>query len=246
MIKAVIIEDELNSQELLKTILEEYCENIKVLGVTESVDSGIALLKEVSPDVVFLDVEIEGGTGFDVLNAFEKPSFKIIFVTGYNHYAIKAIKHSALDYILKPINLGEIKAAISKISSEELGQEDKINFLNENLSKDPDDIDQVVISDTKGHNIVKYDEILFLEADRSYITFFLGNKRKHISSNPLTFYESILPDAIFYRIHKSYLVNLKKVLNVHSGRGGLVELVDGFTLPIAYRRKADFLKRLKV
>ena len=245
MISAVIIEDELKSQELLKTILEEYCDNVEVIGVSDSVQDGIKCIKELKPQMVFLDVEINGGTGFDVLTAFDNPDFKTIFVTGYNHYAIKAIKYSALDYILKPINLEEIKTAIQKVTKEVHSDQKKINFLKENIFKDPGKIDQFVLSDTKGHKIVKIEDILFIEADGSYITIFLEEQAKHISSNPLHFYESILPDSLFYRIHKSYLVNIKKILKVNAGRGGQVEMLEGFQLPIAYRRKAAFLKALK-
>jgi len=245
MISAVIIEDELRSQELLQTIIEEYCNNVKVSGLADSVETGISIIKKVQPQVVFLDVEINGGTGFDILKAFTKPNFKIIFVTGYNHYAIKAIKHSAMDYIMKPINLEEIQDAITRVSKEVQTQQKKINFLQDSLSKDPDQIDQFILSHSKGHNIVKIEDILFVEAEGSYITIFLKDKKKHLASNPLHFYESILPKSSFFRIHKSYLVNIKKVLTVHAGRGGMVELIEGFTLPVAYRRKAAFLKSLK-
>jgi len=141
MIKVVIVEDEINSQELLQSILEQHYNYIEVVGVAESVKKGIAVIKEVKPDVVFLDIEIQGGTGFDILNAIPEPSFRVIFVTGYDHYALKAIKYSALDYILKPINLEELDTAISKINIASIDQKDRLKFLQEQVLKPVDKID---------------------------------------------------------------------------------------------------------
>lgn len=245
MIRAIIIEDEINSQELLKSILEKHHDNIKVEGITDGVESGIELIKELKPDVIFLDVEIQGGTGFDLLNAFTNPEFKVIFVTGYDHYALKAIKYAALDYVLKPINLEEIKRAINRITLLKSSQQDNISFLQENISKAPEEMDQLIISDEKSHTIVKFENILFVKADRTYVSFFLENAKQLMVSNTLHFYESLLPTSVFYRTHKSYLVNIKKVLKVGIGRGGCVKLKEGFELPIAYRRKTAFLKTLR-
>lgn len=245
MIRAIIVEDEINSQELLQIMLEEHCDGIEVVGIAADVKSGIEIIKNKLPDVVFLDVEINGGDGFDILNSIDSPTFGVVFVTGYNHYAIKAIKYSALDYILKPVNLIELRKAVARIKKQSISHLESIKFLQANLKKEPEQIDQIIISDDRKHNVVKFDDILFVKSDRTYITFYLKNKRKHVTSNSLNFYESLLPSSLFFRIHKSYLINLKKVINVPSGRGGLVEIVEGFNLPIAFRRKAAFLRELK-
>jgi len=158
---------------------------------------------------------------------------------------LKAIKFSALDYILKPINIEELNIAISKIEFQNNGQNKSLSFLQKQLSKTQGEIDQFVISGDQGHNIIKFDDLLFIKADGTYVTFVLQNKVKYIVSNPLQFYESILPSSVFFRAHKSYLVNLKKVVNIDSGRGGTLQVSDGHELPIAYRRKSALLKKIK-
>jgi len=244
MIRVVIIEDEVNSQEFLKAILDEHYSGIDVVGVADSVRSGIAAINDYRPDVVFLDIEIQGGTGFDILNGFDQPQFKVIFVTGYDHYALKAIKCSALDYILKPINIEELDLAIKKISSNSQ-QAQSLSFLQQQVAKNQEDYDQFVISDNDGYTIIKFDDLLFIKADGTYVTFYLQNRVKCIVANTLQFYESILPETLFSRIHKSYLVNLKKVSSIDSGRGGNLQMSEGYELPIAYRRKTRLLKQMK-
>ena len=133
MIKAVIIEDEKQSQDLLMVMLEKYCNNVQVEGIASGVEAGVNLIKVINPDLVFLDVELSDGNGFDVLNAFERPAFRVVFVTGFDHYAIKAIKFSALDYLLKPVSLEELRKAIEKLETVPSSYNNNFDHLKNNL-----------------------------------------------------------------------------------------------------------------
>jgi len=245
MIKAIIIEDEANSRALLLQMLEEYCEGIVIEGMAVDVPSGIGLIKEIKPDVVFLDVEMPGGTGFDVLKAFENIDFKVVFVTGYDHYAIKAIKFAALDYLLKPVNLEELRSAVEKIKVAIPSYGKRLDFIKNEMEKSPDEVNKIVITDNKNHQVVKFEDVVFIEAERTYATFHLIDDQKVVAANPLNFFEEILPASIFFRIHKSYLINCHKVTKLDVGRGGPVHLYGGAQLPVAYRRKVAFVSFLE-
>lgn len=245
MIRAILIEDEHNNRELLQQMLVEYCEGVEVVGMAVDVPSGIELIKGVKPDVIFLDVEMPGGNGFDILKAFKAPQFKIIFVTGYDHYAIKAIKYAALDYILKPINIKELQQAVEKIKDTYPGYRESLTFLKEQLDKEPEDTHQLLLSDNKNHKVLRFEEIIFIEAERTYVTFHLNNDQKYVATNPLSYYEDLLPETNFFRTHKSYIVNCQKVEKVETGRGGPVHLEGGAILPVAFRRKPAFVRFLE-
>ncbi len=244
MIRSVIIEDEIYSRELLEQMLIEFCPDVQIVGKAIDVASGIALIKDAQPALVFLDVEMPGGNGFEVLNAFEKVSFKVVFVTGYDHYAIKAIRYSAIDYLLKPINLDDLEAAVQRVSKIPKSQEENISLLKKQIDTNPEKITQLILSDSKNHQVLKIEDIQYLEANRTYAIFYLENGQKQIATNSLQFYEELLPKATFFRIHKTYLVNCLLVDKVDVGRGGMVHLKNGVALPIAYRRKAAFLRFL--
>ncbi len=244
MINAIIIEDEVNSRDLLQQMLEEYCEDVNLLGLAQDVSSGIELIKKTNPDIVFLDIEMPGGNGFDILDVFNAPKFKVIFTTGYNHYAIKAIKYAALDYLLKPINLRELRQALEKAKNSSNAYQNSLSFFKNNVTKEPEEIDQIVVSDNKTHQVIKISDIVFIEAHRSYAIFHLDNSQKLTTAYPLQYYEGILPEDCFFRIHKSYLVNCLNVVKLESGRGGAVHLSGGVVLPVAFRRKPAFVKFL--
>lgn len=245
MIKAIIIEDELNNRELLHQMLTEYCEEVDVVGMAVNVSSGIEMIKELNPEVIFLDIEIPGGTGFDILKAFDRPSFKIIFVTGYDHYAIKAIKYAALDYLLKPVELGELREAIEKVKLSKEIYLKKIDFFKDQIGKTPEETRNIVLSNYNQHKIIKFEDIVFVEAERTYSTFHLDGDKTQIASNPMNFYEDLLPKSNFFRIHKSYIINCLKVEKLDAGRGGQVHLVNGSSIPIAFRRKSAFIRFLE-
>ena len=241
---AVIIEDETNSRELLANMLQNYCNSIEVVGEAHDVKTGIAVIQKYNPDVIFLDIEMPGGDGFKILDAFPIVAFQVIFVTGYDEYAIKAIKYSALDYILKPIDLEELKNAIKKIIPSTSDKRQNIKFLQSSLKKRQKEPDKLILPGNKRHVVVPFNQIIKIIANGNYAEFFLEGNKIRISSYSLAHYESILPEGRFLRIHKSHLINLQKVTTYQSGRGGKVFLSDGSSLDIAARKKSAFVRML--
>jgi two-component system, LytTR family, response regulator len=241
MIKVVIIDDEINSRELLHNMLTNHCENVEVLGMAKDVRSGIEIIQQTNPQLVFLDIEMPGGNGFDILKAIENIDFKVVFVTGYDQYAIKAIKYAALDYILKPVDLDELKSALEKAKLAISEQGAKIRFLESAYKKPDHKHDQIIISSHNNHNIINLKDILYLEAMDGFSIVVVEPNLKHTSTHPLNYYEEILPADQFFRIHKSHLINCKKVTGYDAGRGGNVSLSNNFSLPIATRRKPVFI-----
>ncbi len=245
MLKVIIIEDERNSRELLSNMIKHYCEGIELIGEAIDVQTGVALIKEKLPDLVLLDIEIKGGTGFDVLDQLKDIPFSVIFVTGYDQYAIKAIKYAALDYILKPIDLRELRAAIKRAKEQLNFVRQKRQFLLDSKKEEDTDLTKIVLSDRDQYSILNFAEIIYLKASGGYVEFVLEKGFKKIASYSLKHYESLLPETIFFRIHHSYLINLTKVEGFESGRTGKVKLKGGHLLGIAARRKVEFTKKIK-
>jgi len=245
MITAVIIEDEPNSAKLLSKMIKLYCPELTLIGRANDVATGIEIIKTKEPDLVFLDIEMPGGDGFSVLNAFEQIAFKVIFVTSHDQYAIKAIKYAALDYLMKPVNLDDLQIAVNRATQQVHMQTDNIRFLQQQLIKKKANIPKMVISSQAGHKIINIVDIVALEAEGNYTFFTLADGHKHLASYPLSHYEEVLPANIFFRIHKSYIVNCHKVIDIDPGRTGEVKLVQNISFGIAARRKRAFLEFYK-
>jgi len=245
MIEAVIIEDEPNNQELLVSLISKYCPNVNVLGIAASVSTGIELIQNTKPMLVFMDFEIEGGNGFDILDAFDLQPFKVIFVTGYSEYAIKAIKYSALDYLLKPIDIEELISAVNRFDPNIINYNKNYQALKTNLDDTEDNQKQIVILSGGEYKVLNISEIYFIKAIQSYVEIYLSKGRKILSSEPLKYYEKLLDGATFFKAHKSYIININTVESVDQGRGGAITLETGHQIPIATRRKTHFLKLLR-
>ncbi len=245
MINALIIEDEPNGQELLSSLLKAYCPNVQILGIVSSVKKGIALIQEEKPDLVFMDYQIEGGNGFDILDAFSEPWFKVIFITGYSEYAIKAIKYAALDYLLKPIDIEELTLAVNRFDSEMTNYSNNYKSLKSSINQTESQLKQLVIPSKGEYKVINIEDICYVKAIQSFVEIRLKENIRIISSEPLKHYEALLPTADFFQVHKSYLINLKTVESIDQGRGGQITLFSGERIPIATRRKALFIKKLK-
>lgn len=244
MIKAIIADDELKSREILSALLTKYCEGIKIECTAENVSSAVELIEEHCPDLVFLDIAMPDGTGFDVLDQLEHADPEIIFTTAYNEYALQAIKANAIDYILKPINIMELQAAVQK-ATERISDCKNLEtarallknnrFANTNPGK-------IAIPDNDGLKFIDTEQIVYLEAKGTYSEFFCVGGSKYLSSKPLKEYEIILPPDQFFRAHHSYIINLKLIKNYHKGNGGYVTMSEGSVIDISKRKKRRFLE----
>lgn len=239
MIKAVLIEDEKNSRLVLKSILQAECPNVQILGEAGSVEEGRTLIETREPDLVFLDVQMPDGTGFDVIAAFPDPKFKVIFVTAYSQYAIKAFKYSAIDYVLKPIERSELVAAVNKI--EEIESKDQYSEKVNTLVQNRKSFERIALTTTEGIIFAKVKEIIRCEAESNYTTLFLDDGRKLVVSKTLKDMDEMLSSAGFYRVHKSHLVNLEHVDQFINAEGGYVQMADKSKVEVARRRKEEFL-----
>lgn len=244
MIKAVIIDDEKNSREVLKSLLEKNFPQVNITGVAEGVESGYELIKEQSPNVVFLDIKMGDGTGFDLLEKLRDKKLKIIFTTAYDKFALKAIKFSALDYLMKPIDLDELKTAIEKIEAEKnnLPDNEQLRFLLESFKK-ADNFSKITLPAGNAYEVVNISDIVRCEAEGSYTKFVLAGKRNILVSSSLKHYEELLPEKDFFRIHHHHLININHVQKVLKEDGGYVVLSDGSKLEISRRKKDAFMQR---
>jgi two-component system LytT family response regulator len=243
---SVVIDDESDAVDFITSIIGEYCPGLEVSGKAHNVKDGVELIKEIKPDLVFLDVEMPHGTGFDLLTYFPKKDFDVIFITAFNHYAIKAIKYSAVDYILKPININEFIEAVNKVIEKRSDSafKDTENFetLLENIrSSHPT---RLVIPTSDGKEYLNPNDIIRIEADRSYSWFFIIDKRKILVSRHLKEFQDLLNDRNFFRPHNSHLINLDFVKKYVRHDGGYIEMSDASQVPISRNRKDLFLAHM--
>ena len=241
MHQVAIIDDRPSSRELLINLLKKLCPDVKVVGEASGVAEGVTLIREKRPDAIFLDIMMEDGMGFDLLKYFPTASFRVIFTTGYNNYATEAFRFNAVDYLLKPINPEELVIAVEKLSMKEPGWDKELIKYFERGSK------PLRLPTNKGWAFWKPEDIVWLKADDS-ITYFYNNKADRIvvSKNIRANYE-LLPSKMFFRCHKSFVVNKNYIKEVvrETGGGGRVIVESGAEIPIARRRMASFLEWLK-
>ncbi len=242
----VIIDDEPDAVEFISSIITEYCPGLEVTGKAHNVRDGVHLIKDTRPELVFLDVEMPNGTGFDLLTHFPEKDFDVIFITAFNHYAIKAIKFSAVDYILKPININEFIESVNKVvhkrTTNPYAGSGNLEALLENITTAQPT--RLVIPTSDGREYLDPKMIIRIEADRSYSWFFINDKRKILVSKHLKEFQDILSDRNFFRPHNSHLINLDFVKKYIRQDGGYIELTDGSKIPIARNRKDIFLAHM--
>ena len=244
MIKAVIIEDELHSRNFLNNLVAEFCPEITVAGMAASVEEAVKLIQQTEPQIVFLDIEMQTGTGFDVLQQLQKRNFHVIFTTAYDHYAIKAIKFSAVDYLLKPINLEELQAAVAKAieSIEQTTGENQLELLIKNLRRPAGEDFSISLSTSDGIEFIQLSNIIRLEASGPYTTFFMKDGRKIMVSRNLKEYEMMLTDHGFFRVHNSHIINLKEVRKMIKTDGGYAVMNDESMITISPKKKEEFME----
>lgn len=245
-IKAVIVEDEQNNREYLKDKLNEYCSQIEIVAICSSALEGRRKIMETSPDLVFLDVEMPGGDGFSMLESLPALNFEIIFVTAFTNYAVKAIKFSALDYIVKPIDTMELVRAVEKAVKEIQHKIDNSRMLNliENRHRDANKkIIALPLSDKI--EFVEISTIARCQADGNYTVFYLTNGDKLTTSKTLKEYDELLSSYNFLRVHQSHLINLNEVKSFVKSEGGYIRMKDGSNIVISRQRREMVLKVLE-
>ncbi len=245
MLKVAIIDDEPDAINFIASIIKEYCPELEIVGTANSAAEGTKVIKNTNPDLVFLDVEMPHGNGFDLLANFPGKFFEVIFITAYNHYAIKAIKFSAVDYILKPVNINEFIDAVKKVLEKRIKKENlNLNYytLLENLKTTLPS--KLAIPTSDGMEYLNTAEIIRIEADRSYSWFYLEEGKKYLVSRNLKEYQELLNDRNFFRTHNSHLINLDHVKKYIRQEGGYVIMDDGSNVPISRSKKDLFLVRM--
>ncbi len=246
MIRAIVIDDEKTSRETIKGLLKKNCHNVELVGEADGFQNGIEKIHAMLPDVVFLDIQMPDGSGFKLLEEVGEIDFEVIFTTAYDQFAIKAIKYSALDYILKPINPEELFNAVNKLTQKLKKGKDNtgLNFLLDTMKSPSSAVKRIVLSDADGFQIVEVDNIIRCEADSCYTKFFLNDKNIILISKTLKDYEEMLSEFGFIRPHKSHLINLKYIKGVIKIDGPIIEMTDGSQIPVARRKKDQILDML--
>jgi len=243
MINALIIDDEPKNIRILNGLLEECCPEVNVIGEAFSAESAVPLIQEKQPDLVFLDIEMPYGNAFDLLDMVMPVSFEIIFITAFDAYTLKAFKYSALDYLLKPVSIDELKAAVDKakerIKSKNINLQ--LQTLLTNIHKPSAAMQKLALPCNDGLVFVLLSDIVRFEAKGGYTQVYLNSQEKIIASRNIKEYEDILPEDVFFRIHNSHIINLNYVKKYHKGRGGMIEMSDGAKIEVAIRRKDEFL-----
>ncbi len=242
--KVLIIDDEEGARESLKNIIQQYFDHLEIIGTSDSPDSGYEAICREKPDLVFLDIEMPGGSAFDLLERFNIVDFDIIFVTAYDHYAINAIKYSALDYILKPVDIDELGKAIERHFRHNRSIDQQLRLLMDNLSSDKM-LTKVALPDNEGMLFVDISEIVRCESDGNYTNFIIEGGKRIMTSKTLGEFEEMFAGSVFCRIHRSHMINLNHVKKYIRGEGGFVIMDDDSEVEVSRRKKAEFINRMR-
>ena len=243
VIKTVLIDDDKSAIIILQTLLTTNFPNVEIVGTANNVSEAIFLIDAIKPELVFLDINLPDGKGFDVIERVSYRDFQIIFVTAFDKYAVRAFEFSALHYLVKPVNLEVLKHAIERYHENKVDDIDtRLRVLRDSLKSKNE---KIIIPSTDGLNIVKLGDIIRLEASDVYTLFYMTTGQRFVASKPLNNYEKILEDLPFSRVHSKHLINLMFVKRYVKGKGGSIILEDNTEVEVSVRKKADFLEKLK-
>lgn len=244
MIKALVIDDENRTRDLIVKMINSFGLGIEAISEGESVVSGLKAIEEHNPDIVFLDIQMPDGTGFDLLRSLPNKSFEVIFITAHEEFAIKAIKFSALDYILKPIDADELKAAVERAIKSVGSKKEEIQFDALQLNIQPNQKRRLVLKTHESVHVVELDSIIRCESERNYTSFFLISGKKIVVSKTLKDYEILLAGHNFLRVQQSHLINLDFVSRYDKINGGTIVMKDDSEVPLSQAKKEIFFKIL--
>jgi len=245
MIRSIIVDDELKSRESLKILVEDFCEGVEVKALCQNVAEAIKAIDQFNPEVVFLDIQLQRETGFDLLTRLKDFDFEVIFTTAYSEFAIKAFKFSAIDYLLKPIDIEELKRALAKVERR-IGNtfSERLQQLMQNLRTGSSENYRLALPTADGLVFVKINQILYCEASSNYTEIVMEDNKKYVVSRTLKEYEDMLTEQNFFRIHHSYLINLNGIKKYVRGDGGYVIMNNDKSLDVSKRKKEGFLSRI--
>jgi two-component system, LytTR family, response regulator len=246
MINCIIIDDEAKNIKLLQNMLTMHCPSVKILATDTDAKNGLVIIEELQPQLVFLDIEMPHLSGFDFLKKLEPVNFEVIFVTAYSNYAIQAFEYNATGYITKPINSEKLVAAVNtaakRIEDKNINK-NLFSLLEQNTRQAAPD--KIPLSTSNGLIFVKLTDIMYCESSGNYTSFFLNDDKKIMVSRQLGEYEKLLPETNFIRIHDKYIINLSCIKEYKKGSGGEVILENDKEIPVATRRKEEFLARFE-
>ena len=242
-LNAIIVDDNYNSLQNLQQKLTEFCPDIKVLATSQSPEEAIVLIRQHSPDVLFLDIEMPRMNGFRMLDELDEYDFDIVFTTAYNHYAVDAIRISAFDYLTKPIAIKDLQSAVERlVEHHESHTRKKFELLRQSLTEAKSQEDRIAVPTSDGLEFIPIHLISRLESSSNYSKLFLTDGRNLVVTRLLKDFESMLYPYHFFRIHHSHLVNLKYIKRYIRGDGGQVVMQNGEIIDVARRKKEEFLK----
>ena len=245
MLKAVIIDDEAKARRILESFVTDYCQQVSIVGIAEDVVQGVKMIQKEKPDIVFLDIEMPGYNGFQLLEFFDEIDFEIIFVTAYSEFAIKAFQVSAIDYLLKPVQIEQLVKAVEKVERIKINSSvvERFATLKENLKNNA--IKKIVVPVSEGNLFFNIDDITHLKSEGSYVYIFLQNGEKVLASKNIKDYENQLTQQEgFFRTHRSFLVNIKHVINATLANTEAT-MCNNEIITIARERKNDFVDYVK-
>jgi two-component system, LytTR family, response regulator len=246
MIRTVLVDDEIDSIRVLQKLLDAFCPQVEIVGTANGVETAVELIRETRPDLLLLDIEMSQGNAFDLLNKLQPLEFQVIFVTAFDNYAIRAFKYSAVDYLLKPVDIDDLRDAINRVVErpQEQGLSQQMKVLLANVGALQLSQQKMAIPTMSGLQFVHVQDIVRFEAKGNYTTIFLSNADPILATKTIKDYEEVLPDTIFCRIHNSHIINLSKIREYQKGRGGMVVMEDDSVIEVATRRREEFLRRL--
>lgn len=245
-ITAILVDDEPQALSALKQEIELHCPQLKVLGTASDIESCIQLIETTRPDVAFMDIQLEEGLSFEIIDKTQHIPYQIIFTTAYNQYAIRAIKLAAIDYLLKPINRKELISSVQKITKQNPTRDtsllEQIALLKNELEGKTNNSSKIALNSKSGVELIETSDILYFAASSNYSEVYIQNRPRILASRTLKDISQIVDSANFCRIHHSYLINLQHLVRFNS-KENLVELTNGTIIPISLRKKAQFIEQ---
>lgn len=244
MLKAILVDDEKISRDILSDYLAKYCKDVELLAQCDSVQTGLLAIEKHQPDIVFLDVEMPKGNGFDLLEQVKDIRFETIFVTAFDNYAIQALNYSAAYYILKPVSIDELVAAVEKIRVQKQKNVSGLHtkVLLENIKARTIDQHKIVLPLQDGFEVVSLKDVVHCDAHDNFTDFHFVSKQKMMICRTLKFYEELLADSGFVRVHKSHLVNLEHVQKYRKGKGGQLTMSNGSVIDVSPNKKEELMQ----